>query len=76
MLGEFGDDHTRFADAASRRSYAGTSPITRASGRSRAVLARHVRNKRLADASYLWAFSALTNSDGARAYYDHRRRAR
>ena len=75
VLGEFGDDRTRFADAASRRNYAGTSPITRASGRSRTVLARHIRNKRLADACYLWAFSALTKSRGARTYYDTRRRA-
>lgn len=75
VLSEFGDDRARFTDAASRRNYAGTSPITRASGRSRTVLARHVRNKRLADACYLWAFSALTKSPGARAYYDARRSA-
>jgi transposase len=73
VLGEFGDDPTRFAHAASRRNYAGTAPITRASGRQRAVLARHIRNKRLADACYLWAFTALTKSLGARAFYDHRR---
>jgi transposase len=75
VLGEFGDDPTRFTHAASRRTYAGTAPITRASGRRRAVLARHVRNKRLADACYLWAFAALTKSAGARAFYDHRRAA-
>ena len=73
VLGEFGDDPTRFTHAASRRAYAGTAPITRASGRHRAVLARHIRNKRLADACYLWAFAALTRSPGARAYYDQRR---
>jgi transposase len=75
VLSEFGDDPTRFTDAASRRNYAGTAPITRASGRSRVVLARHIRNKRLADACYLWAFAALTKSPGARAYYDTRRAA-
>ena len=75
MLGEYGDDPTRWPDAASRRNYAGTAPITRASGRSRLVLARHIRNKRLADACYLWAFTALTKSPGARAYYDTRRAA-
>ena len=31
------------------------------------------RNRRLADACYLWAFSALTRSPGARAYYDQHR---
>ncbi|MCU1672779.1 MAG: transposase [Frankiales bacterium] len=75
VLGEFGDDRTRWADAASRRCYAGTAPITRASGKGRVVLARHVRNRRLADACYLWAFSALTKSPGARGYYDARRAA-
>jgi hypothetical protein len=52
------------------RAYAGTSPITRASGKSRVVLARHARNRRLADALYQWAFSALTCSASARALYD------
>jgi transposase len=75
VLGEFGDDPTRFTHAASRRNYAGTAPITRASGRSKVVLARYIRNKRLADACYLWAFSTLTRSAGARTFYDHRRAA-
>jgi transposase len=75
VLGEFGDDPNRFDHAASRRAYAGTAPITRASGRSRIVLARYVRNKRLADACYLWAFASLTKSVGARGYYDQRRAA-
>ena len=75
VLGEFGDAPDRYADAKSRRNYAGTSPITRASGTRRVVLARHVRNKRLADAIYLWAFSALAASPGARQFYDARRAA-
>lgn len=32
VLGEFGDDPDRYADAKARKNYAGTSPITRASG--------------------------------------------
>jgi transposase len=75
VLGEFGDAPGRYAIAKSRKNYGGTSPITRASGTRRAVLARHTRNKRLADAIYLWAFSALNTSPGARAFYDHRRAA-
>ncbi len=73
VLGEFGDEPNRYASAKCRKNYAGTSPITRASGTKRAVLARHVRNKRLADAIYLWAFASLTASPGARRYYDTRR---
>ena len=64
---------TRSADAASRRNSAGTSPITRASGTRRVVLARYARNQRLSDALYLQAFSALSSSPGARAYYDSHR---
>ena len=73
VLAEFGDDPNRYVDAKSRKNYAGTSPITRASGKSRVVLARYARNRRLADACYLWAFAALSSSPGARAFYDARR---
>jgi hypothetical protein len=73
VLGEFGDDPNRYADAKSRKNYAGTSPITKASGTRRVVLARFVRNRRLADACYMWAFASITASPGARAFYDQRR---
>jgi hypothetical protein len=73
VLAEFGDDPHRYANAKARRNYAGTSPITRASGTRRVVLARHARNKRLADALYLQAFTALQASPGARTYYDRHR---
>lgn len=75
VLAEFGDDPNRYADAKSRKNYAGTSPITRASGTRHVVLARYARNKRLADACYQWAFAALTASPGARAFYDAHRAA-
>ena len=75
VLGEFGDEPERFADAKSRRNYAGTSPITKASGKKKVVLARYVRNKRLYDAIDQWAFCSLSTSPGARAYYDERRAA-
>ena len=75
VLGEFGDNPDRYATAKSRKNYAGTSPITRASGTKRVVLARYARNMRLADAIYLWAFASLTASPGARAFYDARRSA-
>jgi transposase len=73
ILGEFGDDTNRFVDAKARRNYAGTSPITRASGKKRLVSARHVRNPRLFAAFHQQAFSALIPSPGARAHYDQLR---
>lgn len=73
VLAEFGDDKDRYENAKARRNYAGTSPITKASGTRRVVLARYTRNKRLADAMHHQAFAALTASPGARAFYDHHR---
>ncbi|WP_139140163.1 MULTISPECIES: transposase, partial [unclassified Frankia] len=70
VLAEFGDDPTRYADAKARKNYAGTSPITRASGKKKTVLARYARNNRLADALHQQALSALSASPGARSYYD------
>jgi len=75
VLGEFGDDPNRYTDAKSRKNYAGTSPLTVASGKKRTVLARHVRNRRLYDALDQWAFCALTTSPGARAFHDQHRAA-
>ena len=75
VLGEFGDDPNRYTDAKSRRNYAGTSPLTVASGKKRAVLARHVRNRRLYDAIDQWALGAINNSPGARTFYDQHRAA-
>jgi len=58
VLAEFGDDPTRYAGARARKNYAGTSPITRASGKKKVVLAPYVRNNRLADALHQQAFCA------------------
>jgi hypothetical protein len=73
VLGEFGDDPHRYHDARARKNYAGTSPITRASGKKKVVLARYACNNRLADALHQQAFCALSASPGARVYYDELR---
>jgi hypothetical protein len=75
VLGEFGDDPNRFTDAKCRKNYAGTSPVTVASGHKHAVMARHVRNQRLYDALDRWAFATLKCSPGSRALYDQHRSA-
>jgi hypothetical protein len=62
VLAEFGDDTTRYADAKARKNYAGTSPITRQSGKKKTVLARYVHNDRLLDALNRQAFAALRAS--------------
>jgi hypothetical protein len=73
VLAETGDDRSRFTDAKGLKAYAGAAPITRASGKTTAVLHRRVKNQRLAATGYVWAFSALTASPGARAHYDRRK---
>jgi hypothetical protein len=70
VLGEFGDDPHRYADGKSRRNYAGTSPLTRASGKKKVVAARFIHNDRLVDALNAQAFASLNASPGARALYD------
>ena len=45
VLGEFGDDPQRYHDARARKNYAGTSPITRASGKKKVVLARYAHRR-------------------------------
>lgn len=73
LLAEFGDDPGRYRNARARKNYAGTSPITRQSGKKKTVLTRYVHNDRLVDALGAQAFAALTGSPGARAYYQRQR---
>ena len=73
VLAEIGDDRSRFADAKGLKAYAGAAPITRASGKTRSVTFRRIKNNRLAAAGDIWAFSALTASPGARNHYDKRK---
>ncbi|MEV8396295.1 IS110 family transposase [Streptomyces sp. NPDC056650] len=73
VLAEIGDDRGRFADARGLKAYAGSAPITRASGKKRFVGRRFIKNDRLISAGFLWAFSALRASPGADAHYRRRR---
>lgn len=44
---EIGDDRKRFADARGLKAFAGSSPITRASGKESSITRRWVKNDRL-----------------------------
>ena len=74
VLGEIGDDRTRFRDARGLKSYAGSAPITIASGKSLVVHHRKVKNQRLAAAGDVWIFGALP-SPHVKYHYDLRRAA-
>ena len=73
VLGEIGDRRERFPTPAALQSYAGTAPVTKASGRARVVVARTACNRFLRQALLRWAFCSLTTSAWARAYYDQHR---
>lgn len=73
VLAEFGDAEGRYASAKARKNYAGTSPITRQSGKMRTVHARFVHNDRLVDALHLQASCAILHDPHVRAYYDQLR---
>jgi transposase len=73
VLAEIGDDHTRFADARALKAYAGSAPVTRASGRSISITHRQIKNNRLANVGWMWAFSAASTYEPARQHYRRRR---
>ena len=75
VLGGFGDDPDRYANPKSRRNYAGTSPLTIASGKAETITSRWIYNNQLHDAVIRWAFCSLTVSPGAKAFYTQRRQA-
>jgi hypothetical protein len=75
VLAEIGDDRARFAEARGLKAFAGSAPITRASGKKTIVLHRHIKNRRLAAVGPIWALASLRASPGARRHYDARRAA-
>ena len=74
MLAEIGDDRSRFPMPKDSRPTPAPPPSPAPPAR-KSVTRRRVKNNRLAAAGYIWAFSALTASPGARAHYDRRRDA-
>ncbi len=73
VLAEIGDDRARFADARGLKAFAGSAPITRASGKKTVVTHRHIKNRRLAAVGSIWALASLRASPGARRHFDARR---
>jgi transposase len=73
VLAEIGDDRSRFRDDRALQAFAGSAPVTRASGKSRTVTRRRTKNNRLASVGYSWAFSAAARPSPAREHYLRRR---
>jgi transposase len=73
VLAEIGDDRSRFVDDRALQAFAGSAPVTRASGKSRTVTRRRTKNNRLAAVGYSWAFTAAARPSPARDHYLRRR---
>jgi transposase len=73
VLAEIGDDRERFRDDRALQAFAGSAPVTRASGKSRTVTRRRTKNNRLAGIGYSWAFTAAARPSPAREHYLRRR---
>jgi transposase len=73
VFAEIGDDRSRFADARALKAFAGSSPVTKASGNSESVTFRRVKNDRLAAVGWIWAFVASTKTPGGAVHYQRRR---
>jgi hypothetical protein len=73
VLAEIGDDRNRFTGDRALQAFAGSAPVTRASGKSRTVTRRRTKNNRLAAIGYSWAFSACARPSPNRDHYLSRR---
>jgi transposase len=73
VLAEIGDDRDRFVDDRALQAFAGSAPVTRASGKSRTVTRRRTKNNRLAGIGYSWAFTAASRPSPTREHYLRRR---
>ncbi|SIH25674.1 transposase IS116/IS110/IS902 [Mycobacteroides abscessus subsp. abscessus] len=73
VLAEIGDDRTRFDNGRSLKAFAGSAPITRASGKKTVITYRHIKNNRLAAAGSIWALASLHTSPGAKRHFQNRR---
>jgi transposase len=73
LLAELGANRAVFGTAEALQNYAGTSPVTRQSGRSRVVVLRRACNKGLGATVHLWADLSRRRCVWAEAYYRKKR---
>lgn len=69
LLSELGSNREIFQNAESLQNYAGTSPVTRQSGKTRFVSVRRACNKTLRATIHLWANLSRDGCAWAQAYY-------
>lgn len=76
VLAEIGDGRTLFADARSLKAFAGSAPVTRASGKKTVIIYRRIKNNRLAATGSIWTLAALHSFPGAKRHFQRRREHR
>ena len=74
LLAEWGDDRTRYADAAGVQALGGTSPVPYASGKLIRAHKRYACCKPLRNALYQFAWQSTLKEAWASAYYQRKRR--
>jgi transposase len=73
LLSEIGANRDVFQTADALQNYAGTSPVTKQSGKSRFVKLRRACNKYLRATMHLWADLSRKGSAWAEAYYQKKK---
>jgi transposase len=73
VLAELGDDRARFSDARALKAYAGSAPVTRASGKATTITHRRVKNDRLAAVGWVWGTTLVVLAGPAQQHYRRRR---
>ncbi|MEU6188115.1 IS110 family transposase [Nocardia sp. NPDC047038] len=73
MLAEIGDDRERFADARALKAYAGSAPVTRASGKTISISHRRIKNDRLAAVGWVWGTTMVVLPGPGQQHYRRRR---
>jgi len=73
MLGEVGDDRSRFETPQAMQCYGGSAPVSYESGQIRKVQFRRACNKHLRHALHLWANLSRVDCPWAEAYYQQKR---
>ena len=73
LLSELGSNREVFESAQALQNYAGTSPVTKQSGKTRFVSLRHACNKTLRATIHLWADLSRKGCAWAEAYYQKKK---
>lgn len=73
LLSELGSNREVFENAQALQNYAGTSPVTKQSGKTRFVSLRHACNKTLRATIHLWADLSRKGCAWAEAYYQKKK---